>query len=264
MKRFVPFILSALLIVFAAAPLILGADLGANSSSPVKLEQLFHSAGQAYDRGDLEQAIAGYNELLGMGYISRELFFNLGNAYFHAGDPGRAVLNYRRAWYLAPRDPDIAANLRFALESTDAVTPPAPLRIRLLEILNREEWAIALMALYWMALITLTLILLIPGIRYAAWRVLIVLGAALLIALLGFFHWSMLYRIPEAVILDPRQPVAFAPLENSTIHFELPEGSIVRVIDRQHTWREIRADKKEGWLPADHCEEIWDLPIQYR
>src|SRR5262249_48343930 len=40
--------------------------------------------------------------------------YNLGNALFKGGKIGLAILNYRRAEFLAPRDPDIAANLAFA------------------------------------------------------------------------------------------------------------------------------------------------------
>ncbi len=61
------------------------------------------------------------------------LFYNLGNAYYKQGDHGRAILNYRRAQQLAPRDPDIEANLALAraqavdqFEAVEAWGPAEP------------------------------------------------------------------------------------------------------------------------------------------
>src|SRR5205085_852914 len=42
------------------------------------------------------------------------ILFYLGNAYFNNGQPGLAIATFRQAQQLAPRDPDIRANLRFA------------------------------------------------------------------------------------------------------------------------------------------------------
>ena len=46
--------------------------------------------------------------------VSAALLFNRGNAFFKAGQVGRAIVAYREAQAIAPRDPDIRANLRFA------------------------------------------------------------------------------------------------------------------------------------------------------
>ncbi len=47
--------------------------------------------------------------------FSAASLYNLGNSYARAGKTGLAVLNYERASLLAPNDPDIQANLRYAL-----------------------------------------------------------------------------------------------------------------------------------------------------
>jgi tetratricopeptide (TPR) repeat protein len=41
------------------------------------------------------------------------LYYNLGNAYFKSGQIGKALLNYNRARFIAPRDQDINANIQF-------------------------------------------------------------------------------------------------------------------------------------------------------
>lgn len=43
-----------------------------------------------------------------------QLYYNIGNAYFRAGDLGRGILNYRRAEQFIPNDTNLQQNLAFA------------------------------------------------------------------------------------------------------------------------------------------------------
>jgi len=49
---------------------------------------------------------------------SAPALYNLANSYARQGKPALAVLNYERARLLAPRDPDIRANLRYVREAS--------------------------------------------------------------------------------------------------------------------------------------------------
>src|SRR5262249_8174739 len=49
------------------------------------------------------------------GYRNGAVYYNLGNAYFRAGEYGRAIAAYRKAKPYRPRDPYLEANLRQAL-----------------------------------------------------------------------------------------------------------------------------------------------------
>lgn len=55
--------------------------------------------------------------LLTDGYCNGAVYYNLGNAYFRAGDFGRAILSYRKAKPYRPSDPLLEANLQQALAS---------------------------------------------------------------------------------------------------------------------------------------------------
>lgn len=48
------------------------------------------------------------------GVENGKLYYNIGNAYFRAGDLGRAILNYRRAEQFDPSDSNVKQNLEFA------------------------------------------------------------------------------------------------------------------------------------------------------
>ncbi|MBN2534915.1 MAG: tetratricopeptide repeat protein [Spirochaetales bacterium] len=48
------------------------------------------------------------------GIRNGKLFYNIGNAYFKAGDLGKAILNYKRALKLIPNDVNLKKNLDYA------------------------------------------------------------------------------------------------------------------------------------------------------
>src|SRR5438552_16860049 len=83
------------------------------SAGPVVFAQSdaeFAKANQDYAAGHFKEAIDEYESLVRSGQWSANLFYDLGNAYFRAGDFGRAILNYERALALEPRHPETQAN----------------------------------------------------------------------------------------------------------------------------------------------------------
>jgi tetratricopeptide (TPR) repeat protein len=74
---------------------------------------VFDSAAKNYERGDYSGAISQYSALIQQGFDDPRIWYNLGNAEFKSGHLGLAIRAYLRAQRLAPRDPDIEANLQF-------------------------------------------------------------------------------------------------------------------------------------------------------
>ena len=93
-----------------------------------ELRQLFEEASRLFRQAnetsvsdpaagrDLHQrAVLRFERIVREGGIRNgKLYYNLGNAYFLAGDIGRAILNYRRAERYAPRDANLRQNLAYA------------------------------------------------------------------------------------------------------------------------------------------------------
>jgi tetratricopeptide (TPR) repeat protein len=75
---------------------------------------------------DYTRAAEQFNVLLASGYQNGAVYFNLGNAYFLAGDYGRAIVAFRKAKFFRPRDPCLDANLRTALSRAGVSDPPLP------------------------------------------------------------------------------------------------------------------------------------------
>lgn len=74
------------------------------------------------------EAAKELESILADGFRSGAVYYNLGNAYFRAGEYGRAILNYRKAKPYLPRDPYLKANLQQAIAASPGklAAPPAP------------------------------------------------------------------------------------------------------------------------------------------
>jgi tetratricopeptide (TPR) repeat protein len=83
------------------------------------------AANALYESGHTPEAIRMYEQLVAQGVQDSGLLYNLGNAYYRQNDLGRAILNYELAARLAPRDPDVRANLSLARAQAGVPEPAA-------------------------------------------------------------------------------------------------------------------------------------------
>ena len=132
----------------------------------------FNEGQAAYDEGRYEEAIRCYGSMLSNGVVNVEVHYNLANAFFKSGDLPRAVWHYRTAWYSAPRDPDINANLHFALNAAGAIEPAPSVFTRALTTLSAREWTFAAISGYLIlsAMLTLSLLMEQGQIITMKWR----------------------------------------------------------------------------------------------
>ncbi len=218
----------------------------------------FETANKLFEQGKFAEAAKAYETMRTNGPTSAALHFNLGNARFKSGQPGKAIFHFQQALRLAPRDPDIRANLQFARRSLGA-TVEEPLGRHLLRSLHTlDEWA-------WLA-----------GGGLGAWFLLLALGEALparraafawLTKTLGVFAIVCAALLAaahadrrtahEAVVVVPEAPVRPGPLVESKPAFTLRDGTEVVVLDAKDDWLQVRdASQRAGWLKRD---AVWRL-----
>lgn len=209
----------------------------------------------AYDAGRFAEAAEAFEAALATHGEDAALRFNLGNARFRSGDVGRAVLEYRRAWRLAPCDPDIAANLGLALDRGGAPRPAAPWHLWPLERISSSESGVLAVAGWWAAMFLLA----------ASWigrrapagalrRAAAVCAVACVAGLAGLRHWRTLEA--ERVAIAPGVSALYAPLDGASAHFTVPCGSILAAIEDQGPWVRVRLAGREGWIPASAAEPV--------
>ena len=222
------------------------------------------AANQRYESGEFVAAAEGYQALVDAGVRDGQLYYNLGNAYFKSGDLGRAILNYRRAQRLLPRDGDVDANLKLAraqtrdrIETEDEAALVALAR-RIIHWLTLEE-AAAIALLLWIALCGLVIGALLwrkrrqLG-RYGAG---VVAGLLLLTLLsIGVRRWDT-GREPPAVVVAPEVTVRSGPGEDYLTEFALHAGAEVRLIEQRGEWvRLVLPGGLQGWAPAAAVPEV--------
>ncbi len=226
---------------------ILAAGFNARAS-----DTLFHQAQSAYDEGRYEDAAQCYESILSNGVDNVEVHYNLGNALFKAGDLPGAVWHYRTAWYDAPRDPDINANLHFALNAAGAIESHPTVIERGLTSLSSREWIILAVGSYLALFILLFLAQLIRNARSALFRLCLVPALLLLIATGGWWYWRSFRLNPEVVVTKAGITALYGPVEGSTAHYKLPQGALVRQCGTDPKgWIEVEYDSKKGWIKAD-------------
>jgi tetratricopeptide (TPR) repeat protein len=215
----------------------------------------FTAAGAAYDTGAYDQAIAGYQALRQEGYRDATLEYNLGNAAFRQGDYGRAILAYRRAAALAPRDAEIRHNLRYAVSAAGALEPDTPWLPALLGRATLTEWTGWTIAWWWITVGAAIVLLRRPG-PTALRAVFYAATVFLLIGLAGLaVQWQARLH-PAAVVVESGQQLLFAPLEGSTAHIALPQGSTARVESEKEGWYNLRVNDKQGWIKKSSVRRV--------
>ncbi len=211
----------------------------------------FDAANRLYEQARYREAAAAYEALLAQGLASPALYFNLGNAWFKAGEAGRAILNYRLAERLAPRDPDIRANLRLTRDLVHGQPlPPPPWWRRLSRRFTLNEWAGATGAALWLCFGALVLGELRADRRRLARRW--AAGFGLVALLAGGALWGQWLerrlRV-EAVVIAKQAVVRYGPLEVSPELQKVEDGAELEVLDQKDGWLQVGGlARGTGWI----------------
>lgn len=257
-------IVLVLTFVAAASSLLwLAARPGLAADGPVLLA--LQTADRLYANGDYALAAQTYQQLVDQGYADAALYYNLGVAFYRAGDLGRSLWSLRRAQEIAPRADDLRtalAEVRQAVagRSGSAAADSLPrlerwvYRTRPWVTLN-ECAALALAA--WLALLSaLALRLFNQRGRWLS-RLLAVLTVAatmtfassgMLLAARGYSDWAT----PAAVVIAPDAQLLSAPGIATGEQVTLAAGSEVSVLERRGDWVQVQTAGAQGvgWTEA--------------
>lgn len=243
----------ALLIILLLMPLSIGAITKENADAE-------------YNKGNYQQAIHDYEELLHKG-VSADLYYNLGNAYYRMDNITRAIINYERAFMLSPGDEDIRFNLQLAQSKTiDKISPESEMFFvtgyhSLVNSKSIDQWAylaigsiIAMLVLVLLYLFSGNIILRKVGFFGAAFML-------LLFILSNVFAYQQRRQMKErdtAIVTTPTVNVRKTPKTDATAAFVIHEGTKVKIVDKSISdWLSVKlADGREGWLLTNQVEEI--------
>jgi hypothetical protein len=216
-----------------------------------------------YESGDYSGAVGLYQQLIETGIEDGAVYYNLGNAYFKSGDVGRAVLNYRRAQILLPRDPDVEANLQLARSQTrDRLEREGnalvSLATNLLVGWSTTDEVAVFGLIFWAGLCGC-------GCLWLSWKkkrrllqsMAIVLAVGLTLCVLSLGLRFADTRQPYGVITAFSVDVRSGPGTGYIAEFSLHSGAEVRVLEYRSGWTRISLPGDlQGWVPGDSVEEV--------
>jgi len=245
---------------------------------------VFRSANALYEAGNYQAAIAEYHRVVDGGVEDGTLNYNLGNAYYKSNDLGNAVLFYRRALRLQPRNDDAQENLelvtsqlkdkqfvrnqnRFVrgivwlhnnLNATELVVLASTSYLVLcllgIVLIFRESTAVA--AAYRRTSIVSPARLV--GLSFAQ-DLLVAMGiVTVLLATTGASAYRKLdHNRTEAVILADEIPVFSSPTEDATLQFKIHEGTVVKIGDQRSGWVKVKLPGgMSGWVASGSMERV--------
>jgi len=240
--------LHALLLVFLCCSGSVPATVAAGQTESALAA--FEEANRLYEQAKYEEAAAAYLKILDSGVVSPAVYFNLGNAYFKSGQLGMAIVSYRKAQQLAPRDPDIRANLQFVRATVGGGTAPAqPFWRRLVTRFNLDEWAILTAGALWLFGGLQALRQLVQSPFFERRLLTIVPLLLVLFCLVGLGCAWLLAAEPCAVVVKPDTVLHHGPLEESPRVQVLQDGQELVVVDKKDDWVQVEgAARGIGWL----------------
>lgn len=212
-------------------------------------------ATSAYQSGQYAEAISQWEAQV-QSTPSADGFYNLGNAYFKNNQVGESVAAYFAARSLAPRDPDVVANLNFVR---------ARVGDKLENHYQRPTWqkffafdqTINLKEQFWTSVLLILFGCLAVGARWwlpraqdaSTWGGVILLTSGLWLGFGASLRLAHSMTI-GAVTASSSEIRAEKGNVSAPVLFQLTAGTPVLIVSADEAWARVALpDGKGGWLP---------------
>jgi len=219
---------------------------------------VFAKANAEYAAGHYQQAIDGYESLVRSKQWNSVLFYNLGNAWFRKGDPGRAILQYERALALDRQHPEARANLRLVRDEARALELPKTLADRYLDFATPTQYVWTAALAFWIAIFALVVLLLSSR---RSGLTMVILASALLVCGGAAFAYYTIENGPHgravAIVTGKNIEARLATADNAGAVLVLPAGSEVKILSKRGEWvYAALPNNLSGWIPATSAEPV--------
>jgi tetratricopeptide (TPR) repeat protein len=221
---------------------------------------LYNQGNQLYARKDYAGAARVYQQALKAG-PNADVCYNLGNALFKSGRIGPAIVQYRRAYYLQPRDADIGRNLSFArgYRVDKVLTVPGPIaRVvdEAFHLLSRREAALLAAASFLLAALSLSVWVVRRGTVFAFGTA--ALATLALFGLITQWVWAGEVSAQPAVVVAPEVNALSGPGEEFKQILLLHDGTEVRIRERRGDYLLVQlSGGSGGWIRAEAVERVY-------
>ncbi len=211
----------------------------------------FMEANEAYNNQDYAKAVELYQGVITQGTQSGHLYYNLGNAHYRLGNLGLAIGYYLQALVHLPRNEDVLANLNYLRQQTKDQKESTERSWRNIandwtQGFTLKEWLWSLVILHGLFWGALLLRLFFPR-EAVTWLVALSGAFTVFLVIATILRWWAPH--PVGVILPQTAAIRSAPHAQTTVLFELHEGTEVTIATEEQEWIEIQFDsEKKGWV----------------
>lgn len=218
------------------------------------LKDNLYKASLLYDQGNYAEASKIYEKLVGEKVDLPGLYYNLGNSYYKSSRRGEAIAAYLKAYMMEPSDPDIKANLSYAMKDNKDQLPlpsfsglKAKLYYPILESSTLER--------YWYSVISLAFLFFFLVVAFLLAR-----SSKLWFSLSLLAFLSSLYFASSIFSLDRSKTQVAALVADCSVYsepnkigsvvlFSLHTGSPMKVLKKSNSFSKIELfDGKQGWI----------------
>jgi hypothetical protein len=229
------------------------------------LESLMKNGNDFYQEKNFQAAIESYESILKQGYLSSQLYYNLGNAYLLKENIGKAILNYRRARQLDSSDANIRKNLDFARSRRiDKITQRTGERVMETLFFWHYDFPLRtrfILACFFFAVLCVTLTVIVWVGRTAPASTTTLIAAILMLCFIVSVVMETRQReLLAAGVITAGQVVARqGDGHNYPASFKEPlhAGTEFEVLERRPGWLHIRlSDNNDAWIPGSAAELI--------
>ncbi|MGQ3685209.1 MAG: tetratricopeptide repeat protein [Candidatus Loosdrechtia sp.] len=229
----------------------------------------------------LHEAALLYETILANGFKHGQLYYNLGNTYYRLGELGKAIVNYRRAQRLMPRNADIGANLNLVKEVREdkELSGKPPVLVQKIFFwfffLNQNELLITAISFYGMLMTAIILFIILKYDWLKKLTAVLAAGLCLLVLSLGM----KIYReqgIDYGVIITKKCHVRYGPGEEYEPKFEIRDGAEFVIEAEKDGWyrvyvyvdvtqgsesergaeKTVSKEARRGWVQKNEVEVI--------
>lgn len=222
-------------------------------------DSLWTRGNQAFATERYATAIESYERILGQGFEHELLYYNLGNAYYRAGQTGSAIWAYEKGLQFAPRQEDLKFNRDVAKTSIkDRIEVPDGFIV--VDIYRAFKNMLTLRGLLsWGGLFLLLSATIYSARKIFSWNTRLpasltafFLVMALLLHLVALDkYWEVSDR-QEGVIVAAVVEARSTPSDLGKMLFRVHEGLKVEITQVQTDWLEIiLLDGKKGWVSVN-------------
>jgi tetratricopeptide (TPR) repeat protein len=223
-------------------------------------------ANASYAQKNYATAIQQYEAVLQSQGSSAELYYNLGNAYYRAGDVAQSILNYNRALLLKPNYDDAKFNLQIAQKKVvDNVDVTSVFFLKewvndFGDLMSSNGWAIFSVVLF---ILSLTAFLFFIFGRYRMLRktTFNIALASLVIAFISLSYSikqsNKIVNSSDGIILVGSVTAKDSPSLSGKDMFVMHAGTKVTIRNNVSGWTEVELpDGNAGFIPATNIEKI--------